>query len=134
MLMREKVLDKGSVLILDIRHANPQAYDALHLFKAQHMSLVKADLGALKSLVHFKHVFLVGDMATDFESEDFIKLAQGILSEEMRPFSLFLHRFKPELVHTEYPHLCIRGNEKKKLTLYPQIIVKSKDLGLESSK
>jgi hypothetical protein len=134
MLVREKVLDKGSVLILDIRHANPQAYDALHLFKAQSISLVKADLGALKALVHFKHVFLVGDMATDFESEDFIKLAQGFLSEEMRPFSLFLHRFKPDLVHTEYPHLCIRGNEKKKLTLYPQIIVKSKDLGLESSK
>ena len=134
MLVREKVLDKGSLLILDLRHANPQAYDALHLFKAQPISLIKADLEALKTLVHFKHVFLVGDMATDFESENFIKFAQGILSEEMRPFSLFLHRFKPELVHTEYPHLCIRGNQKKKLTLYPQIIVKSKDLGLESSK
>ena len=134
MLVREKVLDKSSVLILDLRHSNPQAYDALHLFKAQPLSLVKSDLEALKAMIHFKHVFLVGDMATDFESEDFIKFAQGILSEEMRPFSLFLHRFKPELVHTEYPHLCIRGNEKKKLTLYPQIIVKSKDLGLESSK
>ena len=118
MLVREKVLDKSSVLILDLRHSNPQAYDALHLFKAQPLSLVKSDLEALKAMIHFKHVFLVGDMATDFESENFIKFAQGILSEEMRPFSLFLHRFKPELVHTEYP----------------QIIVKSKDLGLESSK
>ena len=134
MLVREKVLDKGSVVILDIRHANPEAYDVLHLFKAQPLSLVKADLGAIKALVHFKQVFLVGDMATDFESEDFFQLAKGMISEEMRPFSLFLHRFKPELVHTEYPHLCIRDNEKKKLTLYPQIIVKSKDLGLESSK
>ena len=134
MLVREKVLDKGSVVILDIRHANPEAYDVLHLFKAQPLSLVKADLGAIKALVHFKQVFLVGDMATDFESEDFFQLAKGMISEEMRPFSLLLHRFKPELVHTEYPHLCIRGNEKKKLTLYPQIIVKSKDLGLESSK
>ena len=134
MLVREKVLDKGSVVILDIRHANPEAYDVLHLFKAQPLSLAKADLGAIKTLVHFKQVFLVGDMATDCESEDFFQLAKGMISEEMRPFSLFLHRFKPELVHTEYPHLCIRGNEKKKLTLYPQIIVKSKDLGLESSK
>ena len=52
----------------------------------------------------------------------------------MKPFSIFLHRFKPEIVHIEYPHLCIRNNEKRKLTLYPQIIVKSKDLGLEQDK
>ena len=45
-----------------------------------------------------------------------------------------MHRFKGELLHTEYPHLCISGGEKKKLTLYPQIIVKSKDLKLENSK
>ena len=96
--------------------------------------MANVDFGSLKAMIHFKHVFLVGNVATDFESNDFIKLAQGILSEEMKPFSLFLHRFKPELLHTEYPHLSIKNNEKKKLTLYPQIIVKSKDLGLEKSK
>ena len=119
MLVREKVLDKSSVLILDIRHANPQAYDTLHLFKAQMFSMLNVDYAALKAMIHFKHVFLVGDMATDFESEDFQRFAQAILSEEMKPFSIFLHRFKPNLAHVEYPHLSIRGNEKKKLTLYP---------------
>ena len=75
MLIREKVLDKGSVVILDIRHSNPQAYDALHIFKAQPFSLQNVDYASLKTMIHFKHVFLVGDVATDFESNDFMKLA-----------------------------------------------------------
>jgi len=56
--------------------------------------MVNIDYASLKAMIHFKHVFLVGDVATDFESNDFIKLAMGILGEEMKPFSLFLHRFK----------------------------------------
>ena len=75
MLVREKVMDKGSVIILDIRQTNPQSYDALHIFKAQPFSMVNVDYASLKAMIHFKHVFLVGDVATDFESNNFIKLA-----------------------------------------------------------
>ncbi len=52
----------------------------------------------------------------------------------MKPFSLFLHRIKPELVAREYPMLAIYKNEKKKLTLYPMVMIKCKDVGIEKSK
>lgn len=52
----------------------------------------------------------------------------------MKPFCLYLHRFKPEILEAEYPHLTIKQNEKKKLSLYPNIIIKCKDVGLENSK
>jgi hypothetical protein len=38
---------------------------------------------------------------------------------------------KPEIVKIEFPHLAIIENEKKKLALYPGIIVKCKDIGVE---
>ena len=52
----------------------------------------------------------------------------------MKPFSLFLHWMKPEIVKIEFPHLAIIENEKKKLALYPGIIVKCKDIGVEKNK
>jgi hypothetical protein len=39
MQVREKLLDKGDVLILDLRASNPKTFDELHLFKSQIYSL-----------------------------------------------------------------------------------------------
>ena len=52
----------------------------------------------------------------------------------MKPFSLYFHRLKIDLLEVEYPHLLLKGQEKKKLTLYPVVILKCKDIGLEKSK
>lgn len=52
----------------------------------------------------------------------------------MKPFALFFHRLKLEMTELEYPHLLIKNDEKKKLALYPGIILKCKDLGLEKIK
>lgn len=56
------------------------------------------------------------------------------MDKEMKPFSLFLHRINIEILEAEYPHLCLKGEVKKKLTLYPNIIVKCKDIGQERQK
>jgi hypothetical protein len=133
MMVRENVLDKNSVLILDIR--NDQAlYNQLHLFKSKQLDLKSIDPVEFKKQIHFKHVFLIGDIHQDFESEAFSSLLTLIMNNEMKPFSLFLHRIKPELVVREYPHLAIVNNEKKKLTQYPMVMLKCKDLGIEKSK
>ena len=52
----------------------------------------------------------------------------------MKPFSLYLHRLKVDLGVKEYPHMFIVGNESKKLPLYPQILIKCKDIGVEKNK
>lgn len=52
----------------------------------------------------------------------------------MKPFSLFLHKFNQDILELEYPHLLITNLERKKLTLYPGIIIKCKDIGYHESK
>ena len=52
----------------------------------------------------------------------------------MKPFTIFFHRINLQIIEAEYPHLFIKGNEKKKLTLYPNIILKCKDIGMEKKK
>ena len=133
MLIREGSLDKNSVLIFDIR-SNIAHYDNFHLFKSKHLDLNSFDFDNFASQVYFKHVFIVGDAKQDFEGPLFAKFLNTVLDKEMKPFSLFLHRIKPELVTREYPMLGIVKNEKKKLTLYPMVMVKCKDVGIEKSK
>lgn len=57
-----------------------------------------------------------------------------IIDKEMKPFSLYLHRINVEILKVEYKHICVEGVEKKKLTMYPNIIVKCKDIGQEKNK
>jgi hypothetical protein len=52
----------------------------------------------------------------------------------MRPFTFFLHRFNKEILEVEYPMICLKGKDKKKLTLYPNLILKCKDIKKEKSK
>ena len=75
-------------------------------------------MSGLKNLIHFKHVFLIGE-ADDFQTEEFLSFLKGIVNEEMKPFCLYMHRLKAELVASEYPHLIILQNQKRKLPLYP---------------
>ena len=133
MLIREGSLDKNSVLIFDIR-SNKALYDDFHLFKSKQLDLHSFDADNFAQQIYFKHVFIVGDGKTDFESQTFSSFLDTILQKEMKPFSLFLHRIKPELVAREYPMLAIHRNEKKKLTIYPMVMIKCKDVGIEKSK
>jgi len=45
-----------------------------------------------------------------------------------------MHRFKKEILEYEFPYLMLKQVEKKKLDLYPNIILKCKDIGLEKTK
>lgn len=90
-------------------------------------------LAAFKQLIHFKYLFLIGDL-NDFESSSFSLLLQELLRRDMRPFNLFLHRFNGEIAEVDFPHLCIKGEERKKLALYPNIVIKCKDIAMERKK
>ncbi len=52
----------------------------------------------------------------------------------MKPLCLYFHRFKLDIIEVEYPHLLLKNEEKVKLPLYPSIILKCKDSGLEKAK
>lgn len=75
MSLREGKVDKNGVLILDIRAANPLAFEALHILKSQvyqiPLNLTNENLSTFKSMIHFKHVFLVGEHG-DFENGPFL--------------------------------------------------------------
>lgn len=40
-----------------------------------------------------------------------------------------LYKFNGEILKAEYPYLTLEGDTKKFLALYPNIILKNKDLG-----
>ena len=46
-----------------------------------------------------------------------------------KPLKVFLYKFIKEIVETEYPYLYSVGDVKKGLALYPNIILKWRDLG-----
>ena len=55
--------------MLDIRRTNPKSYNDLHIMKSQILNLPdpsqtnlwQDSLTQLKGMIHFKHVFLIGD-------------------------------------------------------------------------
>jgi len=42
---------------------------------------------------------------------------------------MFLYKFNQDILQIEYPYLHLQGEEKKFLALYPNILMKCKDLG-----
>ena len=40
-----------------------------------------------------------------------------------------LYKYNGEILKAEYPYLTLEGDNKKYLALYPNIILKNKDLG-----
>ena len=119
------------MLLLDIR--DNHKFQDKRIFKSKLFDVNKnidtqEAIAELKLKIHFKHVFIIGD-DEDFENASFKKLLNVILEQEMKPFSLYFHRFKIDLLEVEYPHLLLKGEEKKKLTLYPLVVLKCKDIG-----
>ena len=51
-----------------------------------------------------------------------------------KPFQMFLYKFNAEILQVEYPYLYLEGDKKKALALYPNIILKCVDLGLQNHK
>ena len=41
---------------------------------------------------------------------------------------MFLYKFSGEILRTEYPYLTLEGQAKKHLALYPNMVLKVKDL------
>ena len=75
-----------------------------------------------------KYLFVIGD-PSDFDSSPFRTFISHILSmESSKPFQMFMYKFNEEILKIEYPYLCLEGDNKKYLALYPNIILKCKDL------
>ena len=55
-----------------------------------------------------------------------------MLLEGGKPFQMFLYKFNQEILKIEYPYICLEGDQKKALALYPNIIFKCKDLGAKA--
>jgi len=47
---------------------------------------------------------------------------------------MFLYKFNADILKVEYPYLCLTGSERKHLALYPLIMLKCVDLGIQADK
>ena len=45
-----------------------------------------------------------------------------------KPFQMFMYKFNEDILKIEYPYLHLEGDNKKFLALYPNILLKCKDL------
>jgi len=45
---------------------------------------------------------------------------------------MFLYKFNLDILSIEYPYLHLQGEQKKFLALYPNILLKCKDLGAKA--
>ena len=78
-----------------------------------------------------KYLFIIGDKA-NFDSVEFRQFLSHIISlEGNKPFQLFLYQFNGDILKVEYPYLTLEGQQKKYLALYPNIMLRCKDLGRE---
>lgn len=76
-----------------------------------------------------KYLFVVGEQC-DFDSTGFRTFLSHIMAlEGGKPFQMFLYKFNLDILSIEYPYLHLKGDQKKFLALYPNILLKCKDLG-----
>ena len=88
----------------------------------------------LKAQISMKYLFIIGDHA-DFDSEQFREFLETIVGMEGgSPFKMFLYKFNHEILQIEYPYLFVENQDTKKLSLYPYIILNSKNLVDKTSK
>ena len=81
-----------------------------------------------------KYLFIIGDHK-DFDNEHFRAFLDTIVGMEGgSPFKMFLYKFNHEILQMEYPYLFRENQELKKLSLYPYIILNSKNINMEDSK
>ena len=82
----------------------------------------------IKLFVSMKYLFIIGDQA-HFDSANFRAFLSYILQlEGSKPFQMFLYKFTGEILRTEYPYLTLEGQQKKYLALYPNMMLRLKDL------
>ena len=76
-----------------------------------------------------KYLFIIGEQS-DFDSSSFRSFLQHIIDlDGGKPFQLFLYKFNLDILKIEYPYLHLEGEEKKFLALYPNMLLKCKDIG-----
>ena len=75
-----------------------------------------------------KYVFIIG-YKSDFDTPEFRKfLAHIICLNTNKPFKLYVYTYSGEILAAEYPYLTLEGTAKKWLALYPNIMLRSRDL------
>lgn len=80
-----------------------------------------------------KYIFVIGNHS-DFDSHDFRVFLQHILDlDGGRPFQLFLYKYNQDILNIEYPYLSLSGQEKKYLALYPNLLLRTIDLGTKGN-
>ena len=47
---------------------------------------------------------------------------------------MFLYKFNAEILELEFPYLYLEGDNKKALALFPNIILKCVDIGVQETK
>lgn len=90
----------------------------------------KAVTRDLKLYVSMKYLILIG-FKSDFDTEEFRKFLSHLINlggGSNKPFKLYLYNFSGEILAAEYPYLTLEGTAKKWLALYPNILLKSRDL------
>lgn len=75
-----------------------------------------------------KYVIMIG-FKGDFDTPEFRKFLAHITSlTSNKPFKLYLYSYSGEILAAEYPYLTLEGTAKKWLALYPNIMLRSRDL------
>ena len=81
-----------------------------------------------------KYLFIIGE-PHNFDCEEFRSFLTIIMGMSGgKPFQMFLYKFNAEILKIEYPYLCLTGKEKKHLALYPLIMLKCVDIGIQADK
>lgn len=81
-----------------------------------------------------KYIFIIANH-DDFDTEEFREFLSLLIDLPTgKPFSLFLYKYNSEILNIEFPYLCIKGDKKKALALYPNILLKCIDLGISDKK
>lgn len=150
MFLRDKsvpaIKDPSQLVFLDIRGTKSSEYfDNVRIFKSEWFDInnfeYKLENRAaspeneeylaqqMKLYVSMKYLFVIGEQS-DFDSSSFRVFLQYIISMDGgKPFQMFLYKFNSDILKIEYPYLCLEGDQKKFLALYPNIVLKCKDLG-----
>lgn len=87
-----------------------------------------------KQLISMKYLFIIG-FHHDFDSDLFRTFVQFIMDLPTgKPFQVFLYKFNSDILAVEFPYLCLEGDKRKALSLYPNIILKCVDVGCTDHK
>ena len=76
-----------------------------------------------------KYLIIIGE-TPDFDQPDFRTFLKFIMEAcPKKPFKIMLYNYNGDILKAEYPYLTLVGDTKKHLALYPNILLKNKDIG-----